>query len=65
MTNLYFKLTDEQRKEGGYPENTWIAVVGEPPKLEAFSSTHIFSWECPYSEVRLRLSELSGNTNHN
>ena len=38
---LYISVPE---KFGGYPPNSWIAVIGIPPDLDACSSTHIF--EC-------------------
>lgn len=55
---IYFKLSEEQAKAIGCPDNTWIAVFGVPPNLEAFSSTHLY--ECRYADVRLKLAKLSG-----
>ena len=53
---IYIEL--ENPKEHGYPENSWFCIVGIPPAIEVYSSTHLY--EIPNKCIALRLAYLSG-----
>lgn len=49
-------------KKHGYPENSWLAIEGLPPKQKVFSSTHLVEalWGMAGSDVVAKLGVLSG-----
>jgi hypothetical protein len=52
---LYLRIPDEEDKKHRYPENSWMAIIGDPQNLDICPSTHLF--ECPFNDATKELAK--------